>query len=83
MRTKLYQFRGQRWLMNELAEASGIPAGTIHKRITLGWTIEQAVVTPSLKQRRAGVVSNLAAFEGTGAGTVLQEMPEITFSKDH
>ncbi|MCS0460340.1 hypothetical protein [Rhizobium favelukesii] len=81
MGMRLYTFRGQRWLLKELSEITGIPACTIHARIRLGWTMEQALGSPTPKQRRAGVVSNLPAFEGTGAGSTAQETPKITFSE--
>lgn len=80
MRTILYTYEGQRWLLTELAEISGVPRPTLHKRIMAGWTIEQAVTVPTPKQRRAGVVSNLGAFSGTGGGSTLQESANITFS---
>ncbi|MND68160.1 hypothetical protein D3C87_1413720 [compost metagenome] len=80
MRAVFYTYRGQRWLITELAEISGVPRPTLHKRIMAGWTIEQAVTVPTPKQRRAGVVSNLSAFEGTGAGSTSQETPNLTFS---
>lgn len=72
----LIEFRGRRWLLSELAEITGIP----HNTIRLGWNVEQAIGTPTPKQRRAGVVSNLSAFQGTGGGSTAQEMPNITFS---
>ena len=80
MRAVLYTYRGQRWLIAELAEITGVPAQTIRKRLADGWTTEQALGMPTPKQRRAGVVSNLPAFEGTGAGRTVQETPNITFS---
>lgn len=79
MRTILHTYRGQRWLVAELADITGIPAATITARIAAGWTVEQAVGTPTPKQRRAGVLSNLPAFEGTGAGSTAQMTPNITF----
>lgn len=80
MKVVLYAYRGQRWLLAELAKITGIAANTINARIAAGWTIEQAVETPTPKQRRAGVVSNLPAFLGTGDGGTAQETPNITFS---
>lgn len=76
----LIEFRGRRWLLSELAEITGIPHNTIRQRLSLGWNAEQAIGTPTPKQRRAGVVSNFSAFEGTGAGSTAQETPNITFS---
>nr|KZA97487.1 hypothetical protein A4A59_04870 [Rhizobium leguminosarum] len=79
MRTVLYSYRGQRWLIAELADISGVPAPTLHKRLVAGWTLEQAIATPTPKQRRRGVVSNLGAFEGTGGGSTSQDSANITF----
>lgn len=80
MKTLLHTYRGQRWLLSELADITGVPRCTLRARLADGWTMEQALGTPTPKQRRAGVVSNLLAFEGTGAGSTLQETPNITFS---
>lgn len=79
MRAFLYTYRGQRWLLSELSEITGIPAATVKARIEAGWTMEQALGTPTPKQRRAGVVSNLGAFEGTGAGSTAQETSNLSF----
>jgi hypothetical protein len=76
----LIEYLGRRWLLSELSEITGIPHNTIRQRFGLGWNVEQALGTPTPKQRRAGVVSNLSAFEGTGAGSTAQETPNITFS---
>lgn len=81
MTVVLYTYRGQRWLLSELANISGVPLPTLRKRFTEGWTMEQAIGTPTPKQRRAGVVSNLPAFEGTGAGSTAQEASNISFSE--
>ncbi|TIX89296.1 hypothetical protein [Rhizobium sp. P44RR-XXIV] len=80
MKTVLYTYLGQRWLLSELADITGVPRFTLRARLADGWTMEQALGTPTPKQRRAGVVSNLSAFEGTGAGSTSQESANITFS---
>jgi hypothetical protein len=80
MKTLLYTYLGQRWLLSELSEITGVSRDTLRERIAAGWTMEQALGTPTPKQRRAGVVSNLPAFEGTGAGSTAQETPNIIFS---
>lgn len=77
----IYEFRGTRYLLRELSDLSGIAANVIYARLKEGWTVEQAVCIPSVQQRRAGVVFNFAPFEGTGAGSTAQEIPEITFSE--
>ncbi|TPM61100.1 hypothetical protein FJ959_07345 [Mesorhizobium sp. B2-2-4] len=79
--TRLYEFRGTRYLLRELSEMSGVERNVIHARLHDGWTLEQALCIPTPKQRRAGVVFNFAPFEGTGAGSTAQEISEITFSQ--
>lgn len=83
MRNVLYTWRGQRWLMNELVEMSGVSRPTLQARFKAGWTVEQAVATPTPKQRRAGVVSNLSDFEGTGGGSNARYSVQIDFSGRH
>ncbi len=78
---RLYEFRGRRYLLRELADLSGVECNTIRARLADGWTLEQSVVTPTPKQRRAGVVFNFPPLRGTGAGSTAQEIPEITFSE--
>ncbi len=78
--TRLHTFRGRRYTTIELAELSGVSAFVIRNRLKEGWTLEQALCIPTIQQRRAGVVSNLDAILGTGAGSTAQEIPEITFS---
>ena len=78
---RLYEFRGTRFLLRELADLSGIEANVLRARLVDGWTVEQAVCIPSVQQRRRGVVFNFPPVEGTGAGSFRQEIPEITFSE--
>lgn len=80
--TTLHKFRGVRYTTTELADMSGIPATTVYQRIMRGWTVEQAVCIPSPEQIKRGVVFNFPPFEGTGAGSTAQEIPEITFSQN-
>lgn len=72
---RLYEFRGTRYLLTELAEMSGIDRPALRARLGNGWSLEQAVCIPSIEQRRAGVVMNFPPFEGTGAGSTAQETP--------
>lgn len=79
--TRLYEFRSNRYLLRELSDLSGVECNVIRARLANGWTLEQALCIPTVKQRRAGVVFNFPPFEGTGAGSTAQEIPEITFSE--
>ena len=80
--TKLIEHSGTRYTTSEVSRISGVSVATIRQRLNSGWTTTQAIATPTPKQRRAGVISNLPAFEGTGAGSTSQETPNITFSKE-
>lgn len=73
MSQQLFEFRGTRYLLKELAEMSGVERSIIRARIADGWSLEQALCIPTIKQRRAGVVMNFPPFEGTGAGSTAQE----------
>ena len=81
-RHALHEFRGLHYRTRELAQLSGVPFDTLRARLWHGWTVEQAVATPTPAQRRRGVVSNFPTFAGTGAGSTAQETPEITFSDE-
>lgn len=76
----LIEYRGKRWLLSELAAMTGIPCATIRKRLSDSWSLDQALGSPTPKQRRRGVVSNLSAFEGTGGGSAAHEISDISFS---
>lgn len=68
--------------MAEWSRRSGISVMNISVRIgRLGWPVERALTEPVRRKALPGVPSNLEAFEGTGAGSTAQEIPEITFSK--
>lgn len=54
MRQQLFEFRGTRYLLKELAEMSGVDRPTIRARLEDGWSLEQALCIPTIKQRRAG-----------------------------
>jgi hypothetical protein len=66
------------------AERVGVKPGTIWSRMDRGWTLERALSEPcgpnNGKSREPGVVSDFAPSEGTGAGSTLQERPNLTFS---
>lgn len=80
--TVLHQFRGTRYTTLELAKMSGVSTDVIRKRLSDGWTLEQALCIPTVQQRRRGVVMNFAPFEGTGAGGTAQEISNISFSDE-
>lgn len=77
--SRLYEFRGTRYLLRELSDLSGVETNVIRARLRCGWTIEQALAIPTPKQRRAGVVFNFEGSKGTGAGSTLRETPNIGF----
>lgn len=65
----------------DLAREAGIDPRTVESRVRRGWTLGQALTHGPHKGVRPGVVSNLPAFDGTGAGSTLQETPNLTFSE--
>ncbi len=83
----LFEFEGERRSVDQWAHLTGMKAKTIRNRLDKGWSMEQVISTPVLKyafkanDNTPGVVSNFPASQGTGAGSTLQETPEITFSE--
>lgn len=83
---KMWLAFGKEQSLAEWAKEYGILAGTIRTRLKHGWTLENALRVPPAQmgkrvhRHKPGVVSNLSALTGTGAGGTAQEMPNITFS---
>lgn len=79
-RAKLYTTsNGESRTIAEWAAITGIPANTIDTRLRRGCTIDTALTLPARKGR--GVVSELDASLGTGAGSALYPTPNITFAE--
>lgn len=79
-----HEHDGHALTVGEWARRTGLKEHTIRRRLRDGWSIEQAIGYPPMPpngRRTPGVVSNLPAIEGTGAGSTAQEIPEITFSE--
>lgn len=85
---RTYAHNGQTLTIAEWSRVTGLRECTIGSRLRKGWPME-LVFGPNQRGRvrqlsenviRPGVVSNLSAFEGTGAGSTSQETPNITFS---
>lgn len=75
------EFEGTGRTVKEWAERTGLEPVTIHNRLRQGWTVQEALTSPSGARRgRPGVSSNFRRSEGTGAGSTVQETPNITFS---
>lgn len=75
----LLTFNGQSRPLQHWAAITGLKASTLTKRLGSGWNVADTLTTPL--GGRPGVVANLRAIEGTGAGSTAQEIPEITFSE--
>lgn len=78
---RTYTHDGKSLTIAEWSRATGLTKSTIGARLRKGWSVERTLTTP--RDRRGpkpGVVSNLTAFEGTGAGSTAQETSKITFS---
>lgn len=79
--SRCHAYAGHDLTLREWSELTGVPDKTLEQRVRNGWTIEQALTTPTPAQRRAGLVFNFVPSKGTGAGRAAQEPPEITFSE--
>ncbi len=81
---KTYTFDGKTLSITEWSAHTGLLATTIRSRLWKGWDIASALSLPvdrhGNRQHEPGVVSDLSAFAGTGAGSTVQETPNITFS---
>jgi hypothetical protein len=83
---KLYTYQGQSRPLREWAADLGIAESTLANRVYKLGTLEAAIHFNAGRRRTPandnapGVSSDFAPFEGTGAGAVLQETPNITFS---
>ena len=51
---KLYEYEGERKTLGELAQQYGIKRLTIRKRLTLGWTMHDALTIPASFAHRPG-----------------------------
>jgi hypothetical protein len=79
----LIEFEGTERTIKQWAELSGLEPVTIHNRLRQGWSVREALTSPSGARRgRPGVSSNFAGSKGTGAGSTVQETPNITFSEE-
>ncbi|ATU92012.1 hypothetical protein [Phyllobacterium zundukense] len=80
-------YNGQSLTIREWAEQLGVQTATIYRRMNSGHSPVEAIAMGVRKPANAndntapGVVSNFPASQGTGAGSTLQETPEITFSE--
>lgn len=77
-RSTIVTIDGRTKTISEWADHFGVPRSTFYYRLKGERNLEAAVVERLINL--PGVVSNLGAFEGTGAGSTAQETPNITFS---
>lgn len=71
---KRYTHDGQTLSIEQWALVVGIPASIIRSRVRHRWSIATALTEPY-----AGVVKNLSASEGTGGGSLAQDIPQLEF----
>lgn len=78
----LHSYNGEALTIEQWANRLGITTPTLfQRRRKLGSLALAIALGGSQKLRRKpGVVSDLPAFQGTGAGSTAQENPNITFS---
>jgi hypothetical protein len=81
-RAKLHTVNGVSKTMQEWADHIGITYMALMGRLQRH-SLAEAIAMPANchPKTRRGVSSDLKALEGTGAGSIAQEIPEITFSK--
>ncbi len=78
----LHTVNGESRTLREWAAHIGIRYEALIARMNKGRTLAEALAMPKGSGRRKpGVVSNFPAFEGTGAGSTAQEIPEMDFSE--
>ena len=73
---RLYEFRGRRYLLRELSDLSGVERNVIRARLADGWTLEQALCIPTIKQRRAGWSSTFRPSRGPARGAPRKRVPK-------
>jgi hypothetical protein len=83
--TRFYEINGVSKSLMQWADHIGIAYEALIGRMRRGRTLAEAVAMggpiPRGRKRRRGVSSNFVPFEGTGAGSTLQAIPDITFSE--
>ncbi len=75
-----YEFDGETLTLSEWSDRMGINRDVLRQRLRLGMEIGDALTRP-VRQTGPGVVQNLGASMGTGAGCTTQDFPEIEFSQ--
>ncbi|MGB3536869.1 MAG: hypothetical protein WBA42_01785 [Mesorhizobium sp.] len=83
--TRFYEINGVSKSLKQWADHIGIACEALIGRTRRGRTLAEAVAMggpiPRGRKARRGVSSDFVPFEGTGAGSTLQAIPEITFSE--
>jgi hypothetical protein len=75
-------FKGETHSIAEWARRTGLPRMTLFNRLRrLGWPAERALTTPVRPKRRPGVSSDFTSNSGTGAGSTLRPIPNISFEE--
>lgn len=60
---KLYDFRGERLTLDEIAARTGQPKRRLYNRVRhLGWTLERAVSTGRISESERGRMAKATAF---------------------
>ncbi|OQM74714.1 hypothetical protein [Manganibacter manganicus] len=76
---QLHMVNGEAKTLEEWADHIGISYNGLVTRLKTRTLAEAVAMPPDPRcQRTRGVSSNLEGFEGTGAGSTLQEIPDIT-----
>lgn len=81
-RAKTHTVNGITKTLEEWADHLGITYSALIGRMRNGRSLAEAIAMTAGRHADRGVVSNLRASEGTGAGSAAQDRPEIDFSQD-
>ncbi|MBO0141598.1 hypothetical protein JZX87_10555 [Agrobacterium sp. Ap1] len=77
-RPVILEFEGRSLPLSQWAVITGLKPATIHCRLNAGWSVADTLTT--CLHGTPGVSSDFMPVEGTGAGSTVQETPNITFS---
>ncbi len=84
--SQVFTYMGLSKTVSQWSDFTGISTGVIHTRLRDGWSIDRALSEPMTRGRRSnaasatlGVPSDLKQSQGTGAGSTVQESPNIDF----
>ena len=73
----LFEHAGRKLTIKQWSEIVGLSRQLVYLRLSSGWTIEQALATPTPRQCKRGVVNNFDHVLGNSAGLKGRRNPQI------